>query len=418
MAHYVFIRLTETQLMSADVDSAEWIMIDKNDPQQILEKGTLYEPPVLGIGDKVVVSIPASKLMLTSVSLPKSNINRLRKIVPFTLEEYILDDLEDVHFAIGHNGNNEKTPIAVIQKELLSNSLASIEALGLSPTVMVSDCLCIPFEEQTWTIFVEDDIALVRTATDIGFSCTTDILILMLSQYIKEEDVTLPVSIKSYNVPQELQNEIMNISFGSESEPEVEFSTFDVSGNTEMLFLEQYLENTPSLNLLQGSYSRRQKMGQQFRPWIPLAGLLASYMVLALIIDIVGYNKLSSNLEQLRQEQTNIFKRAFPDARKIVNPRIQMESRLKSLRKKSGKNSSSATVMLAFTAKILRKYKIVGIKSVRYINSKLDLDVKLKNLQALDQLKEKLSNNGKWKVEILSATSREDFVESRIQIRG
>ncbi len=414
MARYVFIRITEIQLTTADIDAADWIIVDKSDPQQIIEKGTLYDPPVLGLGDKVIVCIPTSKVLLTRISLPHSNINRLRKIVPFAVEELILDDVDDVHFAIGHLEKDKNTAVAVIQKKLLSENLKSIEALGLNPTVMVPDCLCIPFEEKTWTVFVEYDIALVRTESDTGFSCSIDILVLMLTQYLKEEYVSQPDKLKSYNVPQEIQNEIINISF----ENEVEFFTFDVTGNTEMLFLEQYLNSTPGLNLLQGNYSRRQKMGQQFRPWVPVAGLLAAWLVLALVIDIVNYNKLSSTVSVLNKEQVKIFKQTFPEARKIVNPRSQMESLLKQLNKKAGKNSSSATTMLAITAKVLRKYKIVGIKTVRYRDSRLDLDVQLKNLQVLDQLKEKLTNNGKWEVEVLSATSRDNFVESRIQIKG
>jgi hypothetical protein len=73
--------------------------------------------------------------------------------------------------------------------------------------------------------------------------------------------------------------------------------------------------------------------------------------------------------------------------------------------------------MLAITAKILKDY-IVGIKTVRYRDSRIDIDIQLKNLKALDELKEKLTNNGEWEVEVLSATSREKFVESRIQIKG
>ncbi|MFV1982463.1 MAG: type II secretion system protein GspL [Thiohalomonadales bacterium] len=414
MARYVFIRITEIQLTSADIDAADWIIVDKSDPQQIIEKGTLYDPPVLGLGDKVIMCIPASKVLLTRISLPHGNINRLRKIVPFAVEELILDDVDDVHFAIGHLEKDKNTAVAVIQKTLLSENLKSIEALGLNPTVMVPDCLCIPFEEKTWTVFVEHDIALVRTERDTGFSCSINILVLMLTQYLKEEYVSQPDKLKSYNVPQEIQNKIINISF----ENEVEFFTFDVTGNTEMLFLEQYLNSTPDLNLLQGNYSRRQKMGQQFRPWVPVAGLLAAWLVLALVIDIVNYNKLSSTVSALNKEQIKIFKQTFPEARKIVNPRSQMESLLKQLNKKAGKNSSSATTMLAVTAKVLRKYKIVGIKTVRYRDSQLDLDVQLKNLQVLDQLKEKLTNNGKWQVEVLSATSRDKYVESRIQIKG
>jgi len=420
MARSLFIRITESQLASADIEAADWVLIDNSNAHQILEKGNLYEPPALGLGDKAIVCIPASKLLLTSVTLPNSNINRLRKIVPFTLEEIILDDVEDVHFAIGHVEKDKNTAVAVIQKSLLSDNLKSIEALGLNPTMMVPDCLCIPYSDKTWTVFVEDDTALVRIERDIGFSCSCEILILMLMQLQKDENIQIPEKINSYNVPQQLQNDITGIQFSSESETtsEVEFFTFDVSGNTEMLFLEQYFDNTPSINLLQGNYSRRQKMGQQFRPWIPLAGLAAAWLVLALIIDIVNYSALSANVAALTKQQTQIFKRTFPSARKIVNPRKQMEARLKQLRKKAGMNSSSATTMLAITAKVLRKYKIVGVKSVRYRDSKLDMDIQLKNLQVLDVLKEKLSNNGKWEVEVKSATTRDKYVESKIQIRG
>ncbi|VAW99034.1 hypothetical protein MNBD_GAMMA22-1412 [hydrothermal vent metagenome] len=413
MARLLFIRINEIQLTSADIEAANWVLVDKNDPQQIIDKGTLYDPPTLSLGDKAIVCIPASKLMLTKVSLPNSNINRLRKIVPFTFEDLILDDIEDVHFAIADVAVESDTAVAVIQKSLLDDNLSAIDALGINPTVMLPDCLCIPFAENTWTVFVEDDIALVRTDKDTGFTCAIDILELMLSQHLKEEGITEPENIKSYNVPQEIQNNIINISF----ETSVEFSTYEVSGNTEMLFLEQYLASTPSLNLLQGSYSRRQKMGQQFKPWIPVVGLLAAWLVLALLIDIVNYNKMSSTITALRQEQTKIYKSIFPKAKKIIAPRKQMEATLKQLRKKAGKNSSSATTMLTLSAKILKKY-IVSIKSLRYRDSRLDIDIQLRSLQKLDELKEQLTNNGLWEVEVLSATSRDKFVESRIQIKG
>ncbi len=413
MARLLFIRINEIQLTSADIEAANWVLVDKADPQQIVDKGTLYDPPDLSLGDKAIICIPASKLMLTKASLPNSNINRLRKIVPFALEELILDDIDDVHFAIANVEAEKDTAVAVIQKSLLDDNLSAIDALGINPTVMLPDCLCIPFTNNTWTIFVEDEVALVRTDKDMGFTCTLDIIVLMLSQYLKEEGITPPENIKSYNVPQEIQTNIMNISFDTE----VEFSTFEVSGNTEMLFLEQYLESTPSLNLLQGSYSRRQKLGQQFKPWIPVAGLLAAWLVLALLIDIVNYNKMSSTLTSLQLEQKKLYKSIFPEARKIIAPRKQMEATLKQLRKKAGQNSSSATTMLVLTSKTLKNY-IVSIKSLRYRDSRLDIDIKLKSLQKLDELKEKLTNNGQWEVEVLSATSRDNFVESRIQIKG
>lgn len=58
------------------------------------------------------------------------------------------------------------------------------------------------------------------------------------------------------------------------------------------------------------------------------------------------------------------------------------------------------------------------INKLRYQDGKMDLELELKDLQGLDKLKEKLAQRQDWKVEIQSASSRKDKVESRLQIRS
>ncbi len=58
------------------------------------------------------------------------------------------------------------------------------------------------------------------------------------------------------------------------------------------------------------------------------------------------------------------------------------------------------------------------LRSVRFKNGLLDVDLEVPNLQALDQLKQNLMNSQKLEVEIQSAASRNNKVQGRLQIKG
>jgi len=55
---------------------------------------------------------------------------------------------------------------------------------------------------------------------------------------------------------------------------------------------------------------------------------------------------------------------------------------------------------------------------VSYKEGQLNLDLSIKDLQALDQLKQRLTGQAALSVEIQSATSQEDKVQSRLQIQA
>ena len=74
--------------------------------------------------------------------------------------------------------------------------------------------------------------------------------------------------------------------------------------------------------------------------------------------------------------------------------------------------------MLSASAKVFSQNKGLIIKSLRYYDGLINLEIQISSLQALDKLKEKLINENGYKVEIQNASSGKDTVSARLQIKG
>ena len=74
--------------------------------------------------------------------------------------------------------------------------------------------------------------------------------------------------------------------------------------------------------------------------------------------------------------------------------------------------------MLSGSAAIFAKTPGLKIKTLRYYDGRINLELKVANLQALDKLKLQLINDKGYQVEIQNASSGKEFVTARIQITG
>jgi len=191
----------------------------------------------------------------------------------------------------------------------------------------------------------------------------------------------------------------------------------DMSGNG-MLPLVNGMDLNNTINLLQGDYSRREQMGKVWRPWWPAAAMLAGLIVLQLVMTTTNYFQLKSKSDALQAQIKQTYLSAFPETKNIVNPRVQMERKLKALRGGSGADSNSALGLITSAAPVVKATPGLVVRSVRYKEGKLDVDLIIKDLQALDKLKQQLITQARMSVEIVSANSRNNQVESRLKLRS
>ena len=172
------------------------------------------------------------------------------------------------------------------------------------------------------------------------------------------------------------------------------------------------------LNLLQGEYSTRERVGRRLRPWYPAAALLALLVLVQIVRGTVDYVSLKHRDAALQTQIEAVFRGAFPEVRRIVNPRAQMQHRLDELRHLVGAGGGGAFEMLAVAGPVLHASQGLQLQSLRYKVGQMDLELQLKDLQALDDLKQRLEKATSWKIEIQSASARADGVDARLLIRS
>ena len=139
--------------------------------------------------------------------------------------------------------------------------------------------------------------------------------------------------------------------------------------------------------------------------------------MLSIIVTGIDYFRLSSEQDELNARMRAVFMQSFPDTRRVVDPRVQMQQQLEQLQRQAG-SGARFLMLLARSADVLRTAKDIEISGASYRAGRLDVDLTAANLQVLDQLKQSLSAHG-LVVEIQSAAADAgQRVKSRLRIQG
>lgn len=172
------------------------------------------------------------------------------------------------------------------------------------------------------------------------------------------------------------------------------------------------------INLLQGSYKKKKNWSKTGKSWLPAAALFLVWVSVQGILLVVDYMKVSNQNKVLDAKITKIYKKTFPASRRTDNAKARMESKLLSLKKRKGQSGRSFTEMLSASAAIFSRTKGLKIKSLRYYDGRINLELQIASLQALDKLKNQLNEEKGYQVEIQNASSGKENVTARIQIMG
>ena len=111
-----------------------------------------------------------------------------------------------------------------------------------------------------------------------------------------------------------------------------------------------------------------------------------------------------------------IFLGVYPKAKNTDSPAKQMEAALK----RAGSGNVSGSGLLELIVKIapaVKNEKSLSLHSARFKGNKLDLDIEISDLQALDKLKVSLMKDGSVSAKIVSASSKNGKVEGRLELK-
>jgi len=379
---------------------------------QILQgEGSLDDAAPLARGRRTLVLIPGEETLITEVRIPTKNRQRLLQAAPYALETELTQDIEQLHFALGTSG--EATPVIIVARDKLQAWLQRLESVGVEPVGLYPSLLCLPLPPEGWSLYLDQERLLVRTGPFQGFSADRLNGAEMLGLALQQAGESAPREISCYRLAGSDPLPGLETALDGCSIEEIRLD--DPAQLTALLARE--LNEKQQINLLQGEFQRVDKLTLQWRRWMPAAILAAVTLLFSLTLNILDYYRYQGESAALDGRTRQLFQQAFPEIKRVIDPRQQMEQQLKAMRGGTSGGSAQFASLFAPAAGIIKESPNTTLEGISFRDGRLDLQLSIKELQALEALKKSIEKQ-RLAVEIRAANASGDKVSSQLRITG
>lgn len=399
MRDTLFIRLGTTEQVS-------WL--SESEPN-VVREGSLAEVAAAVGGKHVIVVVPGTDVILTKVAVPTRNRNRMAAAVPYLLEEQLAADVDESHFALGNKDAEGQVAVAVVSQACMDDWLRRLNEVGVQADQIIPEILLLPYTPDAWTLLIEHDGSNLRNELQGGVGMDSVNTAFILRRVMAENEVK-PTQLNVWMAG----NAAETMLFPEDLGVDVRIETLDVPT---LVFLARHAHGEGVIDLLQGPYSRREQLGKLWRPWRPAVALFAVWLIIQFGIKFYEHHELQTQATKLHNEISRIYLNTFPDAKRVVDARVQMEQHLKELRGGTG-NVGEFLQLLSQVSGPTADLGGVEIDRISYKEGELNVSLMISDLQRLEQLKDRLSSETQMTVDIQSATARSNRVEAHLQIKG
>lgn len=285
---------------------------------------------------KVVLLLPSEDVTLLTIRIPSHNKKQLKQAIPYALEDQVADDIDTLSFAFTQpDPKDDQVFVAVIKQTVLQTWTKVVKAQGLAIHYALPDVFALPYSEQSWSLYEQDSPQtstsarlLIRTGLFSGWVCPMLLAPALLAQTLRDTGGQNQLA-----TPENLWVDA-NDQFSqhlSQSLPDHlnDSLTIDTKQQT---FSVESLQKAFALNLLTGMTQTPSNAPKvNWRRW--RVALISSLFAVSAGSGLRYYEnvQLEQQLNQTKQAITNAYKRAFPQDKRLVDPKVQMEQKLKAL---------------------------------------------------------------------------------------
>ena len=370
-------------------------------------QGTLEELPNVGSAP-VRVWTPAAETLLTRTILPTRSRAKLEQALPYALEEQLLDDPAELHFA-WRREDDDSLSIAVTSKERVRNWLAALQNAGLKPAAFCPAILALPWSPACWSAAFIGDELLVRTGPASGFT---------YMRSIDEPPALLAANLKQVRLGEHAPEYFIVFQPPAGFRAQDWGAALGVPVRIEpQAFWEAPGDSEPAFNLLQGEFAPAGDLRQRLRPWLPAAAMFALWFVGTIAFDTVDWWRLHRLHAEYAREMNAFLLAAFPETKTILDPVQQMQRGLETLQARAGLRAHDLLPLLARAARAWQTEPRARLRALRYGERSLTLEVLAPDAQAIEGFQRALRANG-LQADILATTPRAGEMEGRLRIQA
>jgi general secretion pathway protein L len=413
MAEFLVIRL------GVDSEqSASWIAVDSN--------GTRTSQPVTGplasaaldVGDRnVIVLVPATTVLTTTVDIPIKSGSRLRAALPFALEEQLADDIDDLHFAAGARREGGQVPVAVVAHEQMSEWLGRLDEAGLSASRIVAENYGLARIPGTMSLMAAENQIMFNDGADNEFvlqgAKPSDALAVVGALEESDTEDKVPGHLLVYCAPEDekrfqhdwnaLRHELASVDINLLPDGVLPRLAVTVAAGN-------------GVNLLQGRYGAKTEVGALFRPWRYAAVLFLTVGVLVFGGKVADYYRLTQEEVALKAQFEQVYRTIRPsDQREVVDPVATVNS----VRRSLGAPSALQVLLpsLLELGQAIQQSQTASIEAISYRAGVIDVRLTAPDVATLDKIQKAVSSSGRFSAAIQSTDQVGEKINSRIQIR-
>lgn len=413
MAEYLVLRLAERS------DEVEWIVVDDEGTRRgEVGRGTLAEAALAASERPVIVLVPGTEVLTAYSSIPAKGA-RLLVALPFALEDQLADDVDDLHFASGKRREDGRLPVAVVARRQVQDWLDTLAVAGIRPARMLPDNHGLAQIPNTLSMLVADERVMFNDGDEVEF----EIHGLSPAEALATTGVVDASAAGAENKPRHLLA-YCDAALAERYEQDwvllrqaLDSVDLNLLPDGALPRLAVTVASGVGINLLQGDFGDKTRIGASLRPWRHAAALFAGLLLVGLASRGVDYYRLSAERDTLQAQFTEEYQRLRPnDDREIADPVATVES----LRRGLGATTAGPQVFLPLLqslADAIEDSDTVEVEAVSYRAGVVDVRLNAPDIPALDQVVQNIDASGRFTASLQSADSVGDRVNSRIQIR-
>jgi general secretion pathway protein L len=336
-----------------------WMLFDAR--RDLLRDGTtpLADAPR---ADEIEAVVPSSRVLFARLKLPKVSAATIRQLLPYAVEDRLLADPSHIHAVAGRTHNKGETIVAVVDRDWLRAMLDALARADIRPHTAWSESSLLAGGSGDWNLVLWPKGGML--VDDDGVSATFD------HDASRDMPLALRVALDeaasrgerptSIRVHREGEMDLPDLARWS-AETGVAFAP---GTQWEKLARDEPASN--AINLLQGEFAP----GAGRRTRLPRAALAlaASIAVLQLAFVTLDAWRLQHERSNIEARREAIFRAAFPEAKVVVDPELQMKRNLAELKRSRG--MAAEDDFLASLSRAARESEAPA-RSIEYSNGKL-----------------------------------------------
>lgn len=357
-------------------------------------------------GARVVLFIPSSQCLLTTVSLSAGQRKQLAGNFAWLIEEQVGVDVETLHIIAGPEQADGQTPILAIAIDVLESWRAACREAGWALQAIVPDVLLLSqTDDKSWALDINGPQLTLRTGMLSGatLESLTPVQVLQAAWQEQDEPATHPERLV---ISGEAVADQVELSAWAESHQLVIEYLPDLDVANTLLSITDWSRHPG--NFLQGRFAMQQ---QVLLP--PALKIAAIFLLVAFSVQLVSewgrYAYFHHKAIKAQSEATTLYKQLFPSDRRIVSIRRQMEAHLE-----QGAASGGALSKMTQLAEAMQGSGL-DTQRIDFAGGVFTLDVDARSITDIDALKQRLSGMG-LQTEIISANNQNGKIRGRLRM--